>query len=292
MAMSEINLARLGSGLDALDMPQTQGPSRRARIWAATWPKLVAVGIIVFAWQAVVWSGWRSSYLLPGPAPTFSRLWHDLVHGTLLDATWVTLRRAFGDFAVALLIGVLLGVAVARSRVLRSGIGSMVTGLQTMPSIAWFPLALLLFQTSSERAVLFVVVLGAAPSLANGIVGGIDHIPPILLRAGKVLGARGFASLRHVVLPAALPSFISGLKQGWAFAWRSLMAGELLVTIGHVNSLGARLNFARETVDAPGLLSTMVVIFVIGVVVDALVFGKLELAVRRRYGLVDTASAG
>ena len=98
----------------------------------------------------------------------------------------------------------------------------MVTGLQTMPSIAWFPLAILLFQ-QSERAVLFVVVLGAAPSIANGIVAGIDHTPPILLRAGRVLGARGFSSLRHVVLPAAFPSFVSGLKQGWAFAWRSLL---------------------------------------------------------------------
>jgi NitT/TauT family transport system permease protein len=97
--------------------------------------------------------------------------------------------------------------------------------------------------------------------------------------------------LRHVVLPAALPSFVSGLKQGWAFAWRSLMAGELLVSIGHVNSLGFRLDSARQTLDAEGLLSTMVVIFVIGVVIDALVFGKLELWVRKRYGLVDNASA-
>ncbi len=291
MATDELSLARLESGLDALELGEPRPTTRGARIWAATWPKLVAIGIVLLVWQVVVWSGWRPTYVFPGPAPTFSRLWRDLLHGTLLDAMLVTMRRAFGDFAVALVIGVVLGVAVARSRVLRSGIGSMVTGLQTMPSIAWFPLALLLFQSSSERAVLFVVVLGAAPSVANGIVGGVDHIPPILLRAGKVLGARGFASLRHVVLPAALPSFVSGLKQGWAFAWRSLLAGELLVTIGHVNSLGSRLNFAREQADAEGLLATMVVIFVIGVVADALIFGRLELVVRRRYGLVDTASA-
>jgi NitT/TauT family transport system permease protein len=290
MATDELSQARLESGLDALEQNEARPPGRGARIWTATWPKLVAIGLVLLFWQAVVWSGWRPEFVLPGPAAALSRLWRDLIHGDLLDATWVTLRRAFGDFAVALVIGTVLGVAVARSRVLRSGIGSMVTGLQTMPSIAWFPLAILLFQPS-ERAVLFVVVLGAAPSIANGIVAGIDHTPPLLLRAGRVLGARGFASLRHVVLPAALPSFVSGLKQGWAFAWRSLMAGELLVSIGHVNSLGFRLDSARQTADAEGLLSTMVVIFVIGVVIDALVFGKLELWVRKRYGLVDNASA-
>jgi NitT/TauT family transport system permease protein len=290
MATDELSQARLESGLDALEQNEARPPGRGARIWTATWPKLVAIGLVLLFWQAVVWSGWRPEFVLPGPAAALSRLWRDLIHGDLLDATWVTLRRAFGDFAVALVIGTVLGVAVARSRVLRSGIGSMVTGLQTMPSIAWFPLAILLFQPS-ERAVLFVVVLGAAPSIANGIVAGIDHTPPLLLRAGRVLGARGFASLRHVVLPAALPSFVSGLKQGWAFAWRSLMAGELLVSIGHVNSLGFRLDSARQTADAEGLLSTMVVIFVIGVVIDALVFGKLELWVRKRYGLVDNALA-
>jgi NitT/TauT family transport system permease protein len=289
MATDEMSLARLESGLDALEQSEARPPTRAQRAWLATWPKLVAIGLVLLFWQVVVWSGWKPKYVLPGPAPVFSRLWKDLVNGDLLDATAVTLRRAFVDFAIALVIGTVLGVAVARSRVLRSAIGSMLSGLQTMPSIAWFPFAILLFQLS-ERAILFVVVLGAAPSIANGIVAGIDHTPPILLRAGRVLGARGFASLRHVVLPAALPSFVSGLKQGWAFAWRSLMAGELLVVIGHVQSLGTRLDFARQNADAEGLLSTMVVILVIGIVVDALVFGKLELIVRRRYGLVDAAS--
>lgn len=289
MATDEMSLARLESGLDALEHSEARPPTRARRAWLATWPKLAAIGLVLLFWQVVVWSGWKPKYVLPGPAPVFSRLWKDLVNGDLLDATAVTLRRAFVDFAIALVIGTVLGVAVARSRMLRSAIGSMLSGLQTMPSIAWFPFAILLFQLS-ERAILFVVVLGAAPSIANGIVAGIDHTPPILLRAGRVLGARGFASLRHVVLPAALPSFVSGLKQGWAFAWRSLMAGELLVVIGHVQSLGTRLDFARQNADAEGLLSTMVVILVIGIVVDALVFGKLELFVRRRYGLVDAAS--
>ena len=139
------------------------------------------------------------------------------------------MRRAAVGFALALVIGVLVGGVVASSRIARSAVGSLITGLQTMPSIAWFPLAILLFQLS-EGAIMFVVVLGAAPSIANGLIAGVDHVPPILLRAGHGDGRRRrWPSFRHVVLPASMPSFVGGLKQGWAFAWRSLMAGELLV---------------------------------------------------------------
>ncbi len=155
-----------------------------------------------------------------------------------------------------------------------------------MPSIAWFPLAILLFQLS-EKAILFVVVLGAAPSIANGIIAGIDHIPRVLLRAGRMMGANGFSRLMHVVLPAAAPSFVAGLKQGWAFAWRSLMAGELLVIIASRPSLGSSLQFAREMSDAEGLLAAMMMILIVGLLVDALIFSRLDLAVRKRWGLVE-----
>ncbi len=138
-----------------------------------------------------------------------------------------------------------------------------------------------------RAAILFVVVLGAAPAIANGLIAGADHIPPILLRAGRVLGARGLVAYRHVILPASLPSFVTGLKQGWAFAWRSLMAGELIVVIADQPSIGFLLQTNRNLADAEGLLATMVVILVIGVVVDSLVFGRLDRAIRRRGGLID-----
>ncbi|MFN2486007.1 MAG: ABC transporter permease [Acidimicrobiia bacterium] len=141
-----------------------------------------------------------------------------------------TLRRAVIGFSVAMGIGTVVGLAVSQSSVLRRAVGSLITGLQTMPSIAWFPLAILLFGLT-ETAIFFVVLIGAAPSIANGLINGVDHIPPVLLRAGRMLGARGMTAWRHVILPAALPSYVGGLKQGWAFAWRSLMAGEILVII-------------------------------------------------------------
>jgi NitT/TauT family transport system permease protein len=192
-------------------------------------------------------------------------------------------------YALALLIGIGVGLAVSRSKVLRAGIGSMITGLQTMPSIAWFPFAILTFRLT-EGAILFVVVLGAAPSIANGLIHGVDHISPTLLRAGRVLGARGLTAVRHVVLPAALPSFVGGLKQGWAFAWRSLLAGELIVLLGK-HSLGEQLQTNRELAAYPSMYATMLAILIIGIIVDACFFGTAERWIRRRYGLVDAAEA-
>jgi NitT/TauT family transport system permease protein len=237
-------------------------------------------------WQAVVASGWKPEYVLPGPAAVAKDLWQELADGTFVTAAGITMRRAAIGFAISLVIGVVLGSVVARVRLARVAFGSLITGIQTMPSIAWFPLAILLFKIS-EAAILFVVVLGAAPAIANGLISGADHIPPVLLRAGRVLGARGLSAYRHVILPASLPSFVTGLKQGWAFAWRSLMAGELLVVIADQPSIGFLLQTNRNLADAEGLLATMVVILVIGVVVDSLVFGRLDRAVRTRWGLVE-----
>ena len=182
-----------------------------------------------------------------------------------------------------------IGAAVSQSKVLRSAVGSMITGLQTMPSIAWFPLAILLFKLS-EQAILFVIVMGAAPAIANGLISGADNIPPVLLRAGRVLGATGFGLYRHVILPGSLPSFVGGMKQGWAFAWRSLLAGELLVIIASRPSIGFQLQSARELNQTSRLLAVMIVILVIGIIVDSLVFGRLERSIRRRWGLIDAAT--
>jgi NitT/TauT family transport system permease protein len=243
----------------------------------------------MLAWQAVVWTHWRPSYVLPGPGPVFRRLGHDLAGGELPRAVAITMRRAAVGYGLSVILGAAVGLAVARAKPLRAAVGSLITGLQTMPSIAWFPLAILLFKLS-EGAILFVVVLGAAPAIANGVVAGVDHVPPILLRAGRVLGARGLAAYRYVVVPAALPSFVGGLKQGWAFAWRSLMAGELLAVVNGP-SIGVRLQSARELSDAEGLMAAMIVILVIGILVDSLVFGRLSRTVRRRWGLIDAAAA-
>ncbi|WP_416902487.1 ABC transporter permease [Micromonospora echinospora] len=278
------------SGLDALEIAgQEKVPSRVSRIWSATWPKLAALAIAVGAWQVVVWTGWKPEYSLPGPVTVGQELLRQVGGPQLWDGMATTLRRAAVGYVFSVAVGLLVGLAVARSRVLRAAIGSMITALQTMPSIAWFPLAILLFELS-EKAIFFVVVLGAAPSIANGVIAGVDYVPPLLLRAGRNLGARGLNLYRYVIAPAALPAIVAGLKQGWAFSWRSLMAGELIVVGISTTSLGAQLTYSRELSDAPWLLATMIVILVVGLVVDA-AFGAADKAIRRRWGVLDQAGA-
>lgn len=277
-------LARELSGLDHLEAQAEPRRPAGLRMWSALWPKVAAVGVAVLAWQIVCWLELKPAFVLPSPGTVFGELWDELGTSGLWRAVALTMRRAVVGFGVSLLIGGIIGLAVTRSRVLRTAIGAMITGLQTMPSIAWFPLAILLFKLS-EQAILFVVVLGAAPSIANGIIAGVDSVPPLLRRLGITMGASTPAMYRDFVIPAAMPTVLTGLKQGWAFSWRSLMAGELLVIIPGTVSLGTRLQFAREFSDATGLIATMIVILAIGILVDSLVFGKVERLVLNRRGL-------
>ena len=274
--------------------PPTPTPPKPAgvatKVWASAWPKLLAVGVAVALWQAVALSGWKPDYLLPGPGATFGRLWEEMQDpdGRLWRSLVTTIRRGTVGFLIALVLGSLLGIAVSRFRVLRAGIGSMITGLQTMPSVAWFPLALLLFGLN-ESAITFVIVIGAAPSIANGIISGIDEVPPNLIRAGHMLGARGIDRYRYVVLPAALPTYVGGLKQGWAFAWRSLLAGELLVSVPGVVALGSDMSNARNVGQADLVIALMIVILAIGMVVDT-IFSSLTDRIRRSRGLTGLDS--
>ena len=286
--LEEQKLAEEIAGLDALEAHLGTHPSRARQIWSTAWPKLAAVAIALGVWQAVVWSGWKEDYVLPGPDQVLPALGDLLSTGKFWTAVGITMRRALAGYALALVIGSVIGLAVSRIRLLRSAVGSLITGLQTMPSIAWFPLAILLFGLT-ERAIMFVVVLGAAPSIANGLIAGVDHVPPLMVRAGRMVGAKGIRLYRHVILPAALPTYVAGLKQGWAFAWRSLMAGELLVIVANRPSIGDQLQFAREFSRADQMLALMIVILVIGIVVDT-VFGRADVTIRRRWGLIDAAN--
>jgi NitT/TauT family transport system permease protein len=283
--------AELTTELEGADVVETTvRPSRisLSRVWGGLWPKLAAIFIALAAWQVVVWSGWQPDYVLPGPGPVLQRLAQDLRSGNFDLGVANTLRRAFVGYAVAVAIGSIVGILVARVLVLRKAIGSAILGLQSMPSIVWFPLAILIFGLN-ETAIFFVVILGAAPAIAGGLLSGVDHVQPLLVRVGRVMGARGLTLYRHVILPAALPSFVSGLKQGWAFAWRSLMAGEIIGIVSHQVSLGQQIQNARDFADSEQLVAIIIVILVIGIVIDGL-FGTLDRAIRRRWGLLGAES--
>ena len=283
-------------GLDNLELQEAlaAGPGRKGRLtakaWAVTWPKLLAIAIVLVLWQLVYladWHGTSSNGIMKGPVQTLPVLWHDLQHGQLWGAIGITLRSALIGYTAALVIGSLVGALVSRIKPLRAAVGSIITGLQTMPSIAWFPFAIIFFGLSNAT-ILFVVILGAAPSIANGLIAGVDYTPPLLLRAGKVLGLKRVALYRHVILPASLPSFVAGMKQGWAFAWRSLMAGELLVALGSF-SLGRLLSTYQDQLDMAGAITIMIVILTIGILVD-MAFNQVNGVIRRRWGLVDTGN--
>lgn len=250
----------------------------------ARFAPLLSVFVALAAWEGVARSGIWPDWLLPGPGPVFRRLWEESLNGNVAQACRITLGRALFGLALSVVIGGSIGLFLGRFRWARAAVGPLLAGLQTVPSVTWFPLAILLFQLS-EQAIQTVVVLGAAPCIAVALLDSFDRVPPVLVRAGRSLGLQGFALFRHVLLPAAMPGFVSGVKQGWAFAWRSLMAGELLVLIGDRPSLGAHLHFARELSDAEGLLAWLVVVLSIGILVDLLVFRRLESALHRRHGL-------
>jgi NitT/TauT family transport system permease protein len=279
-------------GLDNLELRPSQGKPEPGRLvrraWAIAWPKLAAIALVLVSWELVTLSGWKK-YVLKGPGPVFSNLWQQMQHGMLWATIGWTLRSAVIGYVVALIVGSVIGLLTARIPPVRAAIGAIITALQTMPSVVWAPFAIVLFGENNS-AILFVVILGAAPSIANGLINGVDYTPPLLLRAGKTMGLHGFALYRYLILPASLPAYVAGLKQGWAFAWRSLMAAELFIAIIGQVSLGQQLDADQQNLDFASVSAIIIVLLVIGIVVDT-IFTKADLALRRRRGLLDQAAA-
>ena len=274
------------AGLDALDLaPAPRGMDageRVRRAWAAIWPKLAAIALVWAVWELIHLSGWKK-FVLPGPGVTLSNLWDQLGTGLLWHAIGDTLERAVIGYALALVIGSVIGLLVARVRPLRAAVGSLITGLQTLPSAAWLPFAIILFGLNNA-AILFVIVMVATPAIANGLIAGVDYTPPLLLKAGKVMGLRGLGLTRFLILPAALPTFVAGMKQGWAFTWHALLTAELLVLVAGEPSIGVLFQADQEQTDMPSTIAIMIVILVLGIAVDA-AFGAANRAIRKRWGL-------
>jgi len=236
----------------------------------------------VVVWWLLTATGAVSARDLPTPATVWSTLWDRITDGTIPVAASRSLLRLVFGIAVAAVFGTLIGVGMAASRAFQRSVGALVVGLQALPPIAWLPLAAL-WLGFSERAVVFVVILGAFPSIALATAASIRQVSPLLVRAGRTLGAEGWELYRHVVVPAAVPGYLEGLRQGWVFAWRSLLAAELIVQGG--KGLGHSLTEAGDSFDAPTILALMVVIVVIGILIDA-AFAALDRRVRSRRGLL------
>jgi NitT/TauT family transport system permease protein len=278
------------AGLDQLELAPPQQAKRHiaAKVWAGAWPKLLALVLALAVWQLVYLSGFKSA-ILPGPATTLTDLWHQLHSALLWTAIGTTLRRAIIGFALALVIGTVVGALVSRIKPLRAGVGSLITALQTLPSIVWVPFAIILFGANTT-AILFVIVMTAAPAIANGLIAGADFLPPLLLRAGKTMGLRRVSLYRHVIMPATLPAFVNGLKQGWAFGWHGLIAAEIVVIILGQPSLGVLLSNDQDQAAMSSAISIIIVILAIGIAVD-LLFNLVNGRIRRRWGVADASNA-
>ncbi len=243
--------------------------------------KIIFFALLLSAWQTLVWVGVAPAYIFPSPLGVLQTLARGFQRGTFTIGLLVSLERIAIGFGISAVAGILLGLALGRIKLLDETVGSLVLGLQALPSICWLPLALLWFGLN-ESAIIFIVVMGALLAITTATEAGVKNTPPLYLRAARNLGARGWKLYALVVFPAALPAIITGMKLGWSFAWRSLMAAELLyVSLG----LGQLLMMGRDLNDMNLVVAVMLVIIGIGLTVDRLVFAPIETRVRERWGL-------
>ncbi len=244
---------------------------------------------LVLLWELAVRSGRWSAVILPSPVSVGEYLWAALVDGSLLEAIWVTMKRLLIGYALGLVIGLPLGLLTSTSQILEDTIGALALGFQTLPSVCWVPLALIWFG-QSEGAMLFVVVMGTVWSVIIATDYGARSIPPIFARAARTMGSEGLHRWTRVILPASLPFLVTGMKQGWAFAWRSLMAAEIYVTILTGFGLGHLLHYGRELNAMEQVIGVMLAIVLIGLLADRLLFSPWERFLHTRWGTNVKAS--
>ncbi len=238
---------------------------------------------LLWLWHFLVDSGRWSAMLLPDPADVGKYLISAVKDGTLLETTWVTMKRLLIGYFAGIVVGIPLGLLTARFLWAHDTIGTLALGLQTLPSVCWVPLALMWFG-QTEAAMFFVVIMGTMWSVVISTDNGVRSVPPIYARAARTMGSNGWHTWLRVILPAALPFIVSGVKQGWAFAWRSLMAAEIYVTILTGFGLGHLLHYGRELHAMDQVIGVMLVIVAIGLLADKVLFAPWEAFLHRRWG--------
>ena len=239
--------------------------------------------VLVLIWEGLCRARVWSPVLVPSPSSVGLYLWSALADGTLLGAAVVTLRRLVFGYLFGIALGLPLGLLTARFKLLNDTLGLVSLGLQTLPSVCWVPLALLWFG-QTEGAMFFVVVMGTLWSMIIATESGVRNVPPIYARAARTMGSKGLHTWLKVMLPASLPFVVSGMKQGWAFAWRSLMAAEIYVTILSGFGLGHLLHYGRELHAMEQVIAIMLVIIAIGLLADKILFSPWERFLHRRWG--------
>jgi NitT/TauT family transport system permease protein len=277
--------ADVGRGLDALDTPTQRTVPLWRRLLTGVVPPVVAVVLFVVVWQILWASAIWPEFKLPAPGAVFGAIAQQFADGQALSIVWTSVSRGILGFLLAVVIATPIGLLVATVPVVRSAIGPILTGLQSLPSVAWVPAAVLWFGLT-DQTIYFVVLLGAVPSIANGLVTGVDQVPPLLPRVGHAMGANRIQSATLIMLPAAMPGFLAGLKQGWAFSWRSLMAAEIIATSPSLGfGLGAYLNQGQALSDMASVMAAIILILIVGIGIELLVFRPAERRILQARGL-------
>ncbi|MFF4972214.1 ABC transporter permease [Streptomyces sp. NPDC001083] len=276
------------AGLDALETAVHTGRPSLGQVFVAkVLPPLVAVALVLVVWQSLIsFDVVTDPSKLPSPSAVWDEAKNAWLQGTLLGYVWTSVSRGLLGFLLALVIGTPLGLLVARVRFVRAAIGPVLSGLQSLPSVAWVPPAVIWLGLDNSM-MYAVILLGAVPSIANGLVSGVDQVSPLFLRAGRTLGATGLRGTWHIVMPAALPGYLAGLKQGWAFSWRSLMAAEIIASSPDLGvGLGQLLENGRNASSMSMVFLAIFLILFVGIAIDLLLFSPLERRVLRGRGLL------
>lgn len=238
---------------------------------------LALLGLWQLLYSLHIWS----PYLLPSPNHVWTSFTNYADNGLIVKAIRGSMRRLLIGYSISVFVGLMIGMACGSSKYVDETVGSLVLGLQSLPSICWLPLALLWFGLN-DKAIIFVVLMGSVFAISISARAGVQAIPPLYRRAAATMGANRFQLIGYVLLPAMVPSMAQGLKLGWSFAWRSLMAGELLFSTA---GLGHLLNLGRDLNDMSLVLAIMFVIVALGVATDRLIFARMEAWVQERWGL-------
>ncbi|MDJ0312807.1 ABC transporter permease [Arthrobacter sp. H35-D1] len=273
----------LEAGLDSL---QSEAVERRGVDWSRLLLPLAAFVVLLLAWQFYVSLGLRRRDLVPGPLDVLGSLGTLWQEGNAQEAVWTSLQRGITGFTISIVVATPIGLLFSQVRLLRRAFGPLISGLQVLPSVAWVPAAIIWFGLT-DATVYFVMFMGAIPSIINGLIAGVDQIPPQYRRMGQILGASRWEMAVNVVLPAALPGYVGGLKQGWAFSWRSLMAAEIIAMGGSLGfGLGSLLEQGRQLSDMGIVMSAILIILFVGIAVELLVFAPVEKRLLRGRGLL------
>jgi NitT/TauT family transport system permease protein len=248
-----------------------------------TYTSTIFFVILFILWEILARSDLWSDILLPSPSEIGQFYINTIADGTLIDACFVTLKRLVEGYVVGIIIGVPMGLLNSRFQLFEDTIGVVALGLQALPSICWAPLAIL-WLGQTEAAMFFIVIMGSIWSIALATDAGVRNVPPIYVRAARTMGSKGLHTWFYVILPAAFPFIITGMKQGWAFAWRSLMAAEIYITIITGFGLGHMLHYARELHSMDGVIGIMLLIIAIGLTFDRFIFNPLEQFLHKRWG--------